>query len=107
MGEGAYLGFSAGSLAAILAMALASYLCRVLGVILMAHVPLTTPVRRGLAALPGSIIVAIIAPLVVRGGPAALAALGAALVSMLIRRNELLALAVGLTVVTILRALGL
>lgn len=107
MDSAAWFGLSAGSLAAIAAMATASYLCRVLGVILMAHVPLTTPVRRGLAALPGSIIVAIIAPLVVRGGPAALAALGAALTSMLIKRNELLALAVGLTTVTLLRAAGI
>jgi uncharacterized membrane protein len=106
MGDAGLFGLSAGSLAAILAMALASYLCRVLGVWLMAHVPLTTPVKRGLAALPGSIIVAIIAPLVVRGGPSALAALGAALISMLIRRNELLALAVGLTTVALLRAAG-
>ena len=99
-------GLTAGSLAAIVAMALASYLCRVLGVWLMAHVPLTQPVRRGLAALPGSIIVAIIAPLVMRGGPSALAALAAALVSMLIKRNELLALAVGMSVVSLLRAWG-
>ncbi len=43
---------------AILAMALATYLCRISGVVLMGFIPLTPQVRRGLAALPGSIVFA-------------------------------------------------
>ena len=65
------IGVSPGAFAAILGMTVATYLCRVLGVWLMAHVPLTKPVRDGLAALPGSIVVAVVLPLGVRGGAAA------------------------------------
>ncbi|MDJ1157957.1 AzlD domain-containing protein [Chelatococcus sp. SYSU_G07232] len=96
----------AGPFLAILAMAAVTYVCRILGVVLMSRVPLTPRVRRGLAALPGSIIVATVLPLALRSGlPAALALVCAGLV-MLWRRNELLALAVGLGVVTLARALG-
>jgi uncharacterized membrane protein len=101
------LSVSPGAFAAILGMAVATYLCRVLGVWLMAHVPLTKPLRNGLAALPGSIVIAVVLPIGVKGGAAALLALAAALVSMLIRRNELIALAVGLVVVSVARAFGL
>eukprot|EP01042_Synura_sphagnicola_P028364 gene28364-36595_t len=51
-------------------MALATYLCRISGVVLMSFVPLTPRVRRGLAALPGSIVGAAVLPLSARPGPA-------------------------------------
>jgi uncharacterized membrane protein len=91
---------------AILAMALATYLCRISGVVLMGFIPLTPHVRRGLAALPGSIIAATVLPLVERLGPAAAIALLAAIGSMVLRRSELLALVVGMSVIAGLRALG-
>lgn len=92
---------------AIAAMALATYLCRISGVVLMSFIPLTPHVRRGLAALPGSIVVATVLPLIERLGLAAGLALVAAMVSMLLRRSELLALLVGMAVVSAARALGL
>ncbi len=91
---------------AIAAMALATYLCRISGVALMGLVPLTPRVRRGLAALPGSIVVATVLPLIERTGPAAGLALAASLAMMLWRRNEILSLATGLAVVTVARASG-
>lgn len=97
---------SAGPYLAILAMALATYLCRISGVVLMGFVPLTPRVRRGLAALPGSIVVATVLPLVERLGLAAGLALLAAVASMVIRRSELLALIVGMSVVSLARAWG-
>lgn len=95
-----------GSLAAILAMAVATYLCRISGVVLMGFIPLTSAVRRGLAALPGSIVVATVLPLIERLGLAAALALVAAIGSMMVRRSELLALVVGMAVVSGARALG-
>ncbi len=96
-----------GSVLAILAMALATYLCRVAGVVLMSYIPLTAHVRRGLAALPGSIVVATVLPLIERLGLAAGLALAAAIGSMILRRSELLALCVGMSVAALARALGL
>ena len=95
-----------GAVLAILAMALATYLCRISGVVLMGFIPLTPHVRRGLAALPGSIIAATVLPLIERLGLAAAIALLAAIGSMVLRRSELLALIVGMGVVAGLRALG-
>lgn len=96
-----------GAYAAILAMALATYACRISGVVLMGFVPLTPRVRRGLAALPGSIVFATVIPLVERLGLAAALALLAAIGSMVLKRSELLALIVGMSVVSAARALGL
>ncbi|MGO4665842.1 AzlD family protein [Bosea sp. 2KB_26] len=96
-----------GAWAAIAAMAIATYLCRISGVVLMGFIPLTPHVRRGLAALPGSIVVATVLPLVERLGLAAALALLAAVGSMVLRRSELLALVVGMAVVSLARAFGL
>lgn len=93
--------------AAIVAMAIATYLCRISGVVMMGFIPLTPHVRRGLAALPGSIVVATVLPLIERLGLAAALALLAAVASMVLRRSELLALLVGMAVVSAARAFGL
>lgn len=95
-----------GALAAIGAMALATYLCRISGVVLMGFIPLTPRVRRGLAALPGSIVVATVLPLIERLGFAAALALLAAIGSMVLRRSELIALVVGMSAISALRAFG-
>jgi uncharacterized membrane protein len=96
----------AGAYVAILAMAVATYLCRISGVVMMGFIPLTPRVRRGLAALPGSIVVATVLPLIERLGLAAGLALLAAVASMVIRRSELLALVVGMSAVSLARAFG-
>ena len=88
-------------------MALVTYLCRVSGYAFMGFVPLTPRVRRGLAALPGCIVVATVLPIADRIGPVAFIALAASLAVMAWRRSEILALAVGLGVVTALRTWGL
>lgn len=95
-----------GAYLAICAMALATYLCRISGVALMSVIPLTPHVRRGLAALPGSIVAATVLPLIERLGWAAGVALLAAMASMIVRRSELLALVTGMAVISALRALG-
>ena len=95
-----------GPIAGILAMALATYFTRVAGFWLMAHVPMTVRVRRMLETLPGAIVVATIVPLVARAGLAGLIGIGATFASMLLRRNEFLAIALGLTAISLARAFG-
>ena len=95
-----------GVLAAIAAMAIATYSMRVGGFLLMAHVPLTPRLRKMLDALPGSVVVAVVLPIVVREGPVAALAIGAAVVVMLARRNDLLAVVTGMAVAAAARAAG-
>ena len=59
-----------GVLIAIAAMAVATYPMRVGGFWLMGHVPLTPRLRRMLEALPGTVVVATVLPILVREGVA-------------------------------------
>jgi uncharacterized membrane protein len=96
-----------GALLAVLAMAAASYLTRISGFWMMAHVPLTPRLRRMLDALPGSVVAATVLPLVVNGGNAAALGLAAVIGIMLWRGNEFLAVAVGIAIVALTRAAGI
>jgi uncharacterized membrane protein len=99
--------FVMGTLTAIFAMAIVTYLCRISGYGLMGFVPLTPAVRRGLAALPGSIVLATLVPLIEKSGLAAAIAIVAAIIAMILSRREFVALIVGLVVVASLRASGM
>lgn len=92
---------------AIAAMALVTYAIRAGGFWLMGYVPLTRRVRSILNALPGSVVVAIILPLAVRGGAAATVAVITALVVMVLRRNDLLSVICGVGAAAFVRALVL
>ena len=96
-----------GPVVGILAMALATYSTRVSGFWLMAHVPMTVRVRRMLETLPGALVVATIVPLAARAGTAGMLGIGVTLASMVLRRNEFLAVALGLTAISVARAYGL
>jgi uncharacterized membrane protein len=100
------LGLSGPALA-IAAMALATYLCRISGVVLMSRIRLTPAVQRALAALPGSIVAATVVPIAARSGLDALAGIAAGVVAMALTRNEVAALAAGLGLVALLRFTGL
>jgi uncharacterized membrane protein len=89
---------------AIAAMALATYAMRAGGFWLMGRVTITPRLRRMLEALPGSVVVATVLPLIVREGPVAMLAIAAAGVVMLVRRNDLLAVLTGMAVATAWRA---
>lgn len=95
------------SLLAIVVMAVVAFLMRAGGYWMMAHVPLTPRVRRILEALPGSIVVAIVAPIVARGGFVATLAVFTAAVVMILRRNELVAVVAGIAVACIARGAGI
>lgn len=92
---------------AIAAMASMTYLVRVGGFWLMGHVPITPRIHRMLEALPGSVVAAIILPVVAKNGMPAMLAVTATVASMLVRRNDFIAIAVGLVVAALARAAGL
>ncbi len=103
-------GFVAGPFGpwlAILAMAVATYLCRVGGALAMNVVRITPPVERALAALPGSIVAATVVPLALASGPPALIGIATAIVVTRLTGSELLALVAGLAIASGARALGL
>lgn len=95
-----------GPFAGIMAMALTTWLTRVAGFWLMGHVPMTLPVRRMLETLPGAIVVATIVPLMARAGVPGLVGIAVTFAGMLIRRNELLAVVLGMGSVAAVRAYG-
>jgi uncharacterized membrane protein len=101
--EGADLGV----LAAIAAMAVATYVMRAGGFWMMSHVPPSPRLRKMLEALPGSVIVAAVLPIVVRDGITAMLAVGAAVIVMLVTRRDILAVIAGMAVAASVRALGL
>ncbi len=96
-----------GPISAILAMAAATYLIRILGYWIMGRVPLTPFVRAALEALPGAIVVATIVPLVVRGGLSAWVGMACAAGTMIVVRRDVVGLAAGLAGAILVRALGL
>jgi len=106
MNEG-WLSGSLGTAIAILVMTVATYGCRISGVILMKYVRLTPAVKRALAALPGSIVAATVVPVAIWSGPAAMAGIVAAVLVMSFIRQEAIALVAGLAVAAGVRFLGL
>jgi uncharacterized membrane protein len=96
-----------GALIGILAMAAATLLTRVAGYWLMGHIPLTRRVRRCLEILPGAIMAATVVPIVAKAGPVALLAVIVAGASMMVRRNEFIAVGLALAAASLARAYGL
>ena len=103
---GDVLAEPAGPYLAIAAMAVATYVCRAGGVVLMSRVRLTRQVERALRALPGSIVVATVLPITMRAGVPAIVGLAAAIATMSLTRRELPALLAGLAAVSAARAAG-
>ena len=97
---------SYGVVIAIVAMAVATYPMRAGGYWLMGHVPLTPRLRRMLEALPGTVVVATVLPLLFREGIAAGVAIAAALIVTLIKRNDFIALIAGVGAAAAVRAIG-
>lgn len=95
-----------GSVIAIAAMALVTFLCRIAGAVVMSRVKITPRMERGLRALPGSIILATILPMTLDSGIPAVIAIAAGIVTMAFVRIELIGLAAGLGTLSLIRALG-
>jgi uncharacterized membrane protein len=95
-----------GVVIAIAAMAAVTYPMRAGGYWLMGHVPLTPRLRRILEALPGTVVVATVLPILLREGVAAGAAIAAALLVTFIKRNDFVALIAGVGAAAAVRAAG-
>jgi uncharacterized membrane protein len=105
-GFGSFIASPWGSVLAIAAMTLVTFLCRIAGVVVMSRVRITPRIERGLRALPGSIILATILPVVIDNGWPAMIALAAAVVAMAVTRIDIVGLVAGLGTLAVIRALG-
>jgi uncharacterized membrane protein len=105
-GFGSFIASPWGSVLAIAAMTLVTFLCRIAGVVVMSRVRITPRIERGLRALPGSIILATILPVVIDNGWPAMIALAAAIIAMAVTRIDIVGLITGLGTLAVIRAFG-
>ena len=91
---------------AIAAMAMVTIFARFAGFWMMGRVTLTPRILRMLEALPGSVVAALVVPVIAKEGLPAGAAMVVVAALMIWRRNEFIALAAGLAVAAGIRALG-
>ena len=105
-GFGSFIASPWGSVVAIAAMTLVTFLCRIAGVVVMSRVRITPRIERGLRALPGSIILATILPVVIDNGWPAMIALAAAIIAMAVTRIDIVGLITGLGTLAVIRAFG-
>jgi uncharacterized membrane protein len=92
--------------AVILAMAAITYVLRAGGLWLAGRVPLTDRVQRFLEYLAGAIMISLVLPLAIRGGPAMSAAVALAAVVVVTTGRGTLAVAAGVLAAAALRQLG-
>ncbi|MCA3267944.1 MAG: AzlD domain-containing protein [Azospirillum sp.] len=85
------------------AMAAAAYFCRVGGFWLMRFVRVTPRVEAALKATPLAVMIGIVLPAALRGGPAEWLALCAIVLTMRFWRNDVAAAMVGVAVVAVSR----
>jgi uncharacterized membrane protein len=90
------------SFTAIIAMAVAAYAVRAGGLLIGRRLPQSGPVAEWLREVPAAILVAVVAPEIFRGGPAAI--LGAAITAFVMWRSHNLFLAIGAGVLAVLGA---
>ena len=91
--------------AVILGMSLATYATKAGGLWILNHVSVPPRLDSALEILPGAIVVAIVGPELVSGGPVEWIAAGIVLVVMWRTGNVLVALIAGVATVLLLRAL--
>ena len=97
------LGFAA----ALIAMTLACYVMRAGGYWLIGRFTLGPRVHRMLDALPGAVIASSVAPILIKGGPGAILAVGAAAATMALVRNDFAAVLAGVGTAALVRAFGM
>ncbi|MFG1403063.1 AzlD family protein [Xanthobacter sediminis] len=98
------MSVDAGTLAAICIMALATVFNRTAGFFLMRLIPVTPRVRKILDCLPGSVLVALLAPGAVHGDKGMIAGLVAALVTAKLVRNDIMPVAAAMAAAAAVRA---
>jgi uncharacterized membrane protein len=87
-------------------MALVTYLTRAGGFWLMAYLPPSPWLAAWLRTLPGTLLVALVAPALAREGPTGIAAAGAAILVALRTNNTLAAMLAGVGTIVALRVVG-
>jgi uncharacterized membrane protein len=92
-----------GPLLIVAVMALVTLATRWGGVFVMSFVPIGPRVRRFIAAMSGSVLVAVLAPVAAQGDMGARAALATTAVVMLVLKKPLPAIAAGIAVAALLR----
>jgi uncharacterized membrane protein len=97
------LGFAA----ILLAMLLAVYVTRAGGFWLMGRFPIGPRLRRMLDAMPGAVIAATVAPILITGGLSAWLAVATAAITMILLRNDFAAVVAGVAVAAAVRAAGI
>lgn len=91
----------------LLAMTVAVYLTRAGGYWLIGHFRIGPRLHRVLNALPGAVIAATVAPILLKGGVSALFAMVAATVTMIVVRNDFAAVMAGVVTAALVRAVGI
>ncbi|MFG1345120.1 AzlD domain-containing protein [Xanthobacter autotrophicus DSM 431] len=97
----------AGTLIAILVMALATMFNRTAGFLLMRLIPVTPRVRRVLDCLPGAVLVALLAPGAVHGDRAMWGGLAAAFLATRLTGSDFAAVVAAMAVAAGMRAFGI
>jgi len=92
--------------AVLAAMGIAVALCRVGGFWLLGRFTMGKRLRKALDALPGAVIAATVAPILLTGGTSGLLSVATAALTMLVVRNDFAALAAGVAVAAGVRAVG-
>jgi uncharacterized membrane protein len=90
----------------IAGMALITFLLRAGGYWLMGLVPLTPRVRRGLEALPGAVLISLVAPAVVAGGWLGALCVAVTATVMRLTKRDFLAVFAGMALAALVRQLG-
>lgn len=93
-------------LAMLALLAAITWLCRVAGFAAMRYIPFTPPVRRGLEALPGSVMAAVIIPGILGAGVPGLVGVVIALLTMAFIKKDLFAMVFGCAAAALCRAWG-
>ncbi len=91
------------ALAAVLVLALTTYLTRIAGLLAVSSMKVTRRLERVLEALAGAVLISIVAPAAIDGDVAMKCAVGAALVIMVLQRNATLAMAAGVATAILVR----
>jgi uncharacterized membrane protein len=91
----------------LIAMALASYGCRVAGFLAMRFVPITPRLEAALRATPLGVMAGLVTVAALRGGPAEWLAAGSVILAMQFSGRDVLSALVGVVVIVLARWIGL
>lgn len=92
------------ALLVVFAMALVTYATRAGGIFLVGFVPMSARTENFLRYLAGAVLVALVVPATVRGGPEGYVAVGVAILARLVLRQALPAIALGILAAALWRA---